>query len=75
MIRLRLLRLCAAVAVLTLTAFTGASAVASTSAPHQLPTFGLPPGTFLLIGDVARPQILDVAALQAMPARTITVTF
>jgi hypothetical protein len=72
-IRLRLLRLCAAVAVLTLTAFTGASA--SAFAPHQLPTFGLPPGTFLLIGDVARPQILDVAALQAMPTRTITVTF
>jgi hypothetical protein len=73
MIRLRLLRLFAAVAVLAFTAF--ASAVASTAAPSQLPTVGLPPGKFLLIGDVAKPQILDVAALQARPSRTITVTF
>jgi DMSO/TMAO reductase YedYZ molybdopterin-dependent catalytic subunit len=75
MIRVRLLRLFAAVAVLALTAFASASAVASTAAPSQLPTVGLPPGKFLLIGDVAKPQILDVAALQAMPSRTITVTF
>jgi DMSO/TMAO reductase YedYZ molybdopterin-dependent catalytic subunit len=75
MIRIRLSRLLAAVAVLALTTFASASAVASTSAPNQLPTIGLPPGKFLLIGDVARPQVLDVAALQAMPSRTITGTF
>jgi hypothetical protein len=75
MIRLRLFRLFAAVAVLALTAFTTASAVASTSATNQLPTIGLPPGKVLLIGDVAHPQILDVAGLRALPSRTITVTF
>ncbi len=75
MIRARLPRLLAAVAVLALTIFTTASAVASTSASSQLPALGLPPGKFLLIGDVARPQILDVAGLRALPSRTITVTF
>ncbi|MGH3768695.1 MAG: hypothetical protein ACRDS0_25470 [Pseudonocardiaceae bacterium] len=76
MIRLRLLRLFAALAVLALTGFAGASAVASTSAPNLLPTFGLPPGKFLLIGDIARPQLLDVAALRALPnQQTVEVTF
>ncbi len=75
MTRLRLFRLFAAVAVLALTAFTTAGASASTSAPNLLPTIGLPPGKVLLIGDVARPQILDVAGLRTLPSRTITVTF
>jgi hypothetical protein len=77
MTRIRLLRLFAALAVLAVTAFTSASAVASTFAPNQLATTGLPPGKFLLIGDVARPQILDVAGLRAptLPSHTITVTF
>jgi hypothetical protein len=75
MIRARLPRLLAAVAVLALTVFTTGSAVASTSTVNQLPTLGLPPGKFLLIGDVARPQILDVPALRVLPPHTITVTF
>jgi hypothetical protein len=78
-IRLRLLRLLVAVAVLALTAFASASAVASTSAPtsalNQQFSTGLPAGKFLLIGDVARPQILDVAGLRALPSKTVDVTF
>ncbi len=42
--RLRLLPLLAAIAVLIVTAFTGSSAVASTAAPNQLPSLGLPEG-------------------------------
>ncbi len=75
MIRLRLLRLFAALAVLALTAFAGASAVASTSAPNVPSSIGLPPGKFLLIGDIARPRILDVAALRALPSKTVEVDF
>jgi hypothetical protein len=74
-IRLRILRLCTSLAVLALTAFASASAVASTSAPNLPPLIGLPPGKFLLIGDVARPQLLDVAALRALPQQTVDVTF
>ncbi|MGH3800255.1 MAG: molybdopterin-dependent oxidoreductase [Pseudonocardiaceae bacterium] len=73
--RLRLLPLLAAVAVLIVTAFTGSSAVASTSAPNQQSAIGLPAGKFLLIGAVARPQILSVADLEAMPSQTVEVTF
>jgi DMSO/TMAO reductase YedYZ molybdopterin-dependent catalytic subunit len=72
---LRLLRLLAAVAVLALPAFASASAVASTSVPNQQSSIGLPAGKFLVIGDVARPHILDMADLQAMPSRTVAVTF
>ncbi|MGH3917589.1 MAG: molybdopterin-dependent oxidoreductase [Pseudonocardiaceae bacterium] len=75
MIRIRLVRLLAAGAVLVLTAFTGASAVASTSSLNQPHSLGLPAGKFLLIGAVARPQILSVDDLEAMPSRTIEVTF
>jgi hypothetical protein len=49
--------------------------VLSVTAPNQLPTLELPPGKLLLIGDVTRPQIFDVAGLRALPPRTITVTF
>jgi DMSO/TMAO reductase YedYZ molybdopterin-dependent catalytic subunit len=73
--RLRLLPLLAAVAVFIVTTFTGASAVATTFAPNQQPAIGLPAGKFLVIGAVAQPQILTVADLQAMPSRTIKVTF
>lgn len=73
--RLRLLPLCAAIAVLIVTAFTGSSAVASTSAPNQPPSLGLPAGKFLVIGAVARPQILIVADLEKLPQRTVEVEF
>ncbi len=75
MIRLRIPRLFAALAVLALTAFASAGAVAGTSAPNVAPLTGLPAGKFLVIGDVAHPALLDVAALQALPAHTETVTF
>lgn len=61
--------------MLGLTAFTTASAVASTAVPTQQSTTGLPAGTFLVIGDVARPQFLDVAGLRALPSKTVDVTF
>ena len=54
MIRLRIVRLFAAVAVLALTAF--ASSVASTSAPNLPPLTGLPAGKILVIGAVAHPE-------------------
>jgi DMSO/TMAO reductase YedYZ molybdopterin-dependent catalytic subunit len=73
--RLRLLPLFATVAILIITAFTGFSAVASTSAPNQSPPLGLSAGKFLVLGAVARPQILTVADLEKMPQRTIEVTF
>lgn len=76
--RLRLLPLLAAVAVLIVTAFTGASAVASTPALNNqqfLPGLLPPEGKVLLIGAVARPQLLTVADLAAMPQRTVTVQF
>jgi hypothetical protein len=57
-IRTRLLRLVIAVAVLALTAFGTASAVASTSAPSLPSSTGLPTSKFLLLGDVARPPDL-----------------
>ena len=64
MIRLRILWLFAALAVLALTTFASAGAVASTSAPNVAPLTGLPAGKFLVIGDVAHQAILDVHALQ-----------
>lgn len=73
--RLRLLPLFAAVALLIITAFTGASAVASTFTLNQQSAIGLPAGKFLLLGAVERSQILSVADLEAMPSRTIEVTF
>jgi hypothetical protein len=59
------------------TIFGTASAVASTSAPNLPSAIGLPAGKFLLLGDVARPQILDVAALRApsLAQKTVDVTF
>jgi hypothetical protein len=75
MIRLRILRLFAALAVLGLTAFASAGAVASTSAPNLPPLTGLLAGKFLVIGDVAHPALLDVRALEALPSHTETVTF
>ena len=77
MIRLRILRLFAALAVLGVTAFASAGAVASTSAPNVPPLTGLPAGKFLVIGDVAHPAILEVAALQnpSLTQHTETVTF
>ena len=77
MIRSRLLRLIAAVAVLALAGFGSASAVTSTSAPNLPSSIGLPAGKFLLLGDVARPLILDVAALRApsLTQKTVEVTF
>lgn len=75
--RLRLRSLLAAVAVLVLTAFTSASAVANTSAQPGPTSCGLPAGKFLLIGDIARPQFLDVSSLRrdTLPQQTVTVTF
>lgn len=73
--RLRLLPLLAAIAVLIVTAFTGSSAVASTSAPNQPPSVGPPAGKFLVIGAVARPQILTVGDLEKLPQRTVEVEF
>ena len=75
MSRLRILRLFAACGVLALTVFTGASAVASTSAPTAPPLSGLPAGRFLIIGAVAHPEVLTVADLQKLPSHTETVTF
>ncbi|MGH3781431.1 MAG: hypothetical protein ACRDRO_12590 [Pseudonocardiaceae bacterium] len=75
MIRLRILRLFAALAVLALMAFASVGAVASTSAPSLPPLTGLPAGKFLVIGDLAHPAILDVAALRRLPVHTETVTF
>ena len=75
MIRLRILRLCAALAVLALTAFASAGAVASTSAPNLPPLTGVLAGKFLVIGDVAHPALLDGPAWAALPAHTETVTF
>ncbi|MGH3996956.1 MAG: hypothetical protein ACRDTJ_05775, partial [Pseudonocardiaceae bacterium] len=74
-IRSRLLSLLATVTVLALMAFASASAVASTSAPNLPSVTGLPAGKFLLIGNVARSQILDVAALRTLPSKTVEVTF
>ena len=73
--RFRVLRLFVMVAVLALTVFASASAVASTSAPNLPTSIGLPAGKVLILGDVARTQILDVAALRNLPSKTVTVTF
>lgn len=75
--RLRLRSLLAAVAVLVLTAFSSASAVANTSAQPSPTSCGLPAGKFLLIGDIARPQILDVPSLRrpTLTEQTVIVTF
>lgn len=75
MIRLRLSRSLAAIAVLAFTAFGSASAVASTCAPNLPSSVGLPAGKVLLIGDIDHPQILDVNALRKLPAQTVEVTF
>jgi hypothetical protein len=74
-IRLRLSRSLAAIAVLAFTAFGSASAVASTCAPNLPSSVGLPAGKVLLIGDIDHPQILDVNALRKLPAQTVEVTF
>lgn len=73
--RLRLLPLLAAVAVLTVVAFTSASAVADTSVPIQQFSQKQPAGSFVVTGAVAQRLRLDVADLQALPSRTVGVTF
>ena len=75
MTHIRVLRLFAAVGTLALTVFASASAVASTSAPDIPTSVGLPAGKVLVIGDIARTQVLDVAALRKLPSKTVTVTF
>src|SRR5262249_18409241 len=74
-IRLRLSRLLAALAVLALAVFASASAVASTSAPDLPSLIGPPAGKVLLIGDIDHSRILDVEALRKLPAKTVDVTF
>ncbi|HET9258338.1 MAG TPA: hypothetical protein VFO16_24505 [Pseudonocardiaceae bacterium] len=75
MIRPRVWRSLAAIAVLALTAFGSASAVASTSASGPPPSIGLPAGKVLLIGDIEHSRILSVEDLRALPAKTVDVTF
>lgn len=65
-------------AVLAIAGLTGTVAGADTtpsSSPNQQFATALPAGKFLLIGDVVRPQILDVAALGTLPSKTVDVTF
>jgi len=51
------------------------AAVAVTGATTQRDPFKLPPGSFLIRGDVDHPLVLTTSGLAALPSHTIDVTF
>lgn len=75
--RLRLLPLLAVATALTVTTLTGAAAASAPdrTAAEQSSSQQRPAGRFVVNGAVAHPLRLDVADLQAMPSRTVEVTF